>query len=168
MEKILRVFRYSGYVFWNQKNYSWKTKKRLIFGLTRKVDFVLKKTTGYLRIISGSVWGKNEIVCLLYPFLMIFSKKCILVEITAKKPVTLPILQKKVYSDQKQQVHCIFSPRQYTISFPISERVLISGGTGHIGLHCVLRALKSGYRVRASVRDPDNSLKLEPIRHCWN
>jgi nucleoside-diphosphate-sugar epimerase len=38
------------------------------------------------------------------------------------------------------------------------ETVLVTGGSGFIAMHCILRLLADGYRVRASVR----SLKREP------
>jgi nucleoside-diphosphate-sugar epimerase len=34
------------------------------------------------------------------------------------------------------------------------ELVLVTGGSGFVGAHCLVRLLKAGYRVRASVRSP--------------
>ena len=35
------------------------------------------------------------------------------------------------------------------------ERVLVTGATGYIGLHCVDQLLKQGYAVNGSVRSPE-------------
>jgi dihydroflavonol-4-reductase len=39
-----------------------------------------------------------------------------------------------------------------------NEQVLVTGGSGFIGGHCILQLLDAGYRVRTTVR----SLKREP------
>ena len=45
------------------------------------------------------------------------------------------------------------------------EKVLVTGATGYIGLHCIHQLLNQGYAVNGSVRSPDrkdeiiNSLK---------
>src|SRR5690606_7414171 len=38
------------------------------------------------------------------------------------------------------------------------ERVLVTGGSGFVGVHCILALLNAGYRVRTTVR----SLHREP------
>jgi nucleoside-diphosphate-sugar epimerase len=43
----------------------------------------------------------------------------------------------------------------------MSHRVLITGISGYIGLHCPAEALRSGYRVRGSVR---NASKEQEVR----
>lgn len=43
----------------------------------------------------------------------------------------------------------------------MTKKVLVTGGSGYIALHCVLELLKKGYHVRASVRQED---KKEFIR----
>ncbi len=35
------------------------------------------------------------------------------------------------------------------------EKVLVTGATGYIGLHCVDQLLKQGYAVNGSVRSPE-------------
>lgn len=35
------------------------------------------------------------------------------------------------------------------------ERVLVTGGSGFVGVHCILALLNAGYRVRTTVRSPD-------------
>ena len=35
------------------------------------------------------------------------------------------------------------------------EKVLVTGATGYIGLHCIDQLLKQGYAVNGSVRSPD-------------
>ncbi len=32
------------------------------------------------------------------------------------------------------------------------DRVLVTGGSGFIGVHCILRLLEAGYRARTTVR----------------
>jgi dihydroflavonol-4-reductase len=34
------------------------------------------------------------------------------------------------------------------------ERVLVTGGSGFVGVHCILALLAAGYRVRTTVRSP--------------
>lgn len=36
----------------------------------------------------------------------------------------------------------------------MTQRVLVTGGSGFIGAHCVLRALRDGYEVRTTIRTP--------------
>lgn len=46
---------------------------------------------------------------------------------------------------------------------PVSENkqsVLITGGTGFVASHCILRLLQNGYRVRATVRSLDKGAKI--------
>jgi nucleoside-diphosphate-sugar epimerase len=43
----------------------------------------------------------------------------------------------------------------------MSHRVVITGISGYIGLHCAAEALRSGYRVRGSVR---NASKEQGVR----
>ena len=35
------------------------------------------------------------------------------------------------------------------------EKVLVTGATGYIGLHCIQQLLNQGYRVNGSVRSPE-------------
>ena len=35
------------------------------------------------------------------------------------------------------------------------EKVLVTGATGYIGLHCINQLLKQGYAVNGSVRSPE-------------
>src|ERR1700761_4303002 len=35
-----------------------------------------------------------------------------------------------------------------------NEQVLVTGGSGFIGAHCILQLLNAGYRVRTTVRSP--------------
>jgi len=37
------------------------------------------------------------------------------------------------------------------------ETVLVTGGSGFVGVHCVLRLLEAGYTVRTTVRGPDRA-----------
>ena len=39
--------------------------------------------------------------------------------------------------------------REATVS---DDRVLVTGGSGFIGVHCILRLLEAGYRARTTVR----------------
>jgi uncharacterized protein YbjT (DUF2867 family) len=43
-------------------------------------------------------------------------------------------------------------------------RVLVTGGSGYIALHIVRQLLEAGWNVRATVRDPANEVKTEPLR----
>ena len=35
------------------------------------------------------------------------------------------------------------------------EKVLVTGATGYIGLHCIDQLLKQGYAVNGSIRSPE-------------
>ncbi|MEC9006614.1 MAG: NmrA family NAD(P)-binding protein, partial [Candidatus Neomarinimicrobiota bacterium] len=41
------------------------------------------------------------------------------------------------------------------------EKVLVTGGTGYIALHCIAELLKQGYNVRASLRSMDRQDEVE-------
>ncbi|MGQ4512000.1 NAD-dependent epimerase/dehydratase family protein [Streptomyces sp. DW26H14] len=45
------------------------------------------------------------------------------------------------------------------------ETVLVTGGSGFVGVHCVLRLLKEGYRVRTTVRAPDREQTVRAMLH---
>jgi len=48
---------------------------------------------------------------------------------------------------------------------PVSKPlVCITGGTGYLGSHCVKAALDAGFRVRTTVRDPDDAKKVAHLR----
>ncbi|MZD03540.1 NAD-dependent epimerase/dehydratase family protein [Streptomyces sp. SID5785] len=40
------------------------------------------------------------------------------------------------------------------------QRVLVTGGSGHVGSHVVKRLLDDGYRVRTTVRSPDSAARV--------
>ncbi|MFF1682304.1 NAD-dependent epimerase/dehydratase family protein [Streptomyces sp. NPDC058256] len=40
------------------------------------------------------------------------------------------------------------------LSFPEDEKVLVTGGSGFVGAHTVVRLLREGHRIRAAVRGP--------------
>ena len=53
------------------------------------------------------------------------------------------------------------------------EKVLVTGATGYIGLHCIDQLLKQGYAVNGSVRSPERKdevyeslILFHPIRAC--
>lgn len=47
-----------------------------------------------------------------------------------------------------------------------SEQVLVTGGSGFLGAHCVLTLLERGYRVRTTVRTPDREAGVRTmLRH---
>ena len=54
--------------------------------------------------------------------------------------------------------NCSSSPRRYSRAMG-AERVLVTGGSGFIGAHCILQLLAAGHRVRTTVR----SLAREPM-----
>ena len=43
------------------------------------------------------------------------------------------------------------------------ETVLVTGGSGFIGSHCILDLLRAGYRVRTSVRSPDREATVREL-----
>ncbi|KAK0494612.1 hypothetical protein EDD18DRAFT_1400859 [Armillaria luteobubalina] len=46
-----------------------------------------------------------------------------------------------------------------------SERILVTGATGFLGSHVVIKALESGYSVRGTVRSPS---KAKEVRNFWS
>ncbi|MEB8336958.1 SDR family oxidoreductase [Streptomyces endophyticus] len=46
------------------------------------------------------------------------------------------------------------STEDFTLSFPQEEKVLVTGGSGFVGSHTVVRLLREGHRVRVAVRGP--------------
>ena len=47
----------------------------------------------------------------------------------------------------------------------MSETVLVTGGTGFVGVHCILQLLENGYRVKTTVRSLDRKCEvLEMLR----
>ena len=45
---------------------------------------------------------------------------------------------------------------------------LITGITGYLGSHCCLAALQDGtFKIRGSVRDPNNQKKMQPIKDAF-
>jgi dihydroflavonol-4-reductase len=47
---------------------------------------------------------------------------------------------------------------------PNNTRVLVTGASGYLGIHCVKQLLEAGYIVRGTVRSLNNSKKVEPLR----
>ncbi|VDK68722.1 unnamed protein product [Litomosoides sigmodontis] len=43
-------------------------------------------------------------------------------------------------------------------------KVLVTGASGYIAIHCVHQLLKENYTVRGTVRDLNNNLKIEPLK----
>ena len=43
------------------------------------------------------------------------------------------------------------------------ESVLVTGGSGFIGSHCILDLLRAGYRVRTTVRSPDREATVREL-----
>ncbi len=41
------------------------------------------------------------------------------------------------------------------------EKVLVTGASGYIGLHCISQLLKEGYSVRASLRSMDRKTEVQ-------
>uniref|UniRef100_A0A0M3HKC9 NAD(P)-bd_dom domain-containing protein n=1 Tax=Ascaris lumbricoides TaxID=6252 RepID=A0A0M3HKC9_ASCLU len=41
---------------------------------------------------------------------------------------------------------------------------LITGASGFLGIHCTQQLLREGYKVRGTIRDIRNQLKIEPLR----
>ena len=46
----------------------------------------------------------------------------------------------------------------------MSDTVLVTGATGYIALHVVQQLLDGGYKVRATVRNPDDAEKTKALR----
>lgn len=42
----------------------------------------------------------------------------------------------------------------------MNELVLVTGGTGFVGSHCILKLLNAGYRVRTTVRSLDRKQEV--------
>ena len=42
----------------------------------------------------------------------------------------------------------------------IMEKVLVTGATGYIGLHCIHQLLNQGYAVNGTVRSPDRKREI--------
>ncbi|OZC06833.1 NAD dependent epimerase/dehydratase family protein [Onchocerca flexuosa] len=49
-----------------------------------------------------------------------------------------------------------------------SSRVLITGATGYLAMHCIQQLLQQGYKVRGTVRDFNCSEKIHPLRQLAN
>jgi dihydroflavonol-4-reductase len=49
-----------------------------------------------------------------------------------------------------------------------SERVLVTGGSGFVATHCLLRLHQSGYTLRSTIRDPARSAHIDEVlaRHA--
>ncbi len=45
----------------------------------------------------------------------------------------------------------------------VSERVLVTGGSGFLAAHCIAQLLQAGYRVRATVRSPDREPQIRAM-----
>ncbi|WP_371544006.1 NAD-dependent epimerase/dehydratase family protein [Streptomyces sp. NBC_00554] len=53
------------------------------------------------------------------------------------------------------------------LSFPEDEKVLVTGGSGFVGSHTVVRLLREGHRIRAAVRGPAQEAQvLEALRQA--
>src|ERR1700761_6398232 len=50
---------------------------------------------------------------------------------------------------------CSFEPDWNPII--MSDLVLVTGGTGFVGIHCIVALLRQGYQVRTTVRSLDRS-----------
>ncbi|VDO39699.1 unnamed protein product [Onchocerca flexuosa] len=50
----------------------------------------------------------------------------------------------------------------------IVVRVLITGATGYLAMHCIQQLLQQGYKVRGTVRDFNCSEKIHPLRQLAN
>ena len=48
------------------------------------------------------------------------------------------------------------------------EKVLVTGATGYIGLHCIHQLLNQGYAVNGSVRSPDRKDEIVNALHGYN
>ena len=48
------------------------------------------------------------------------------------------------------------------------ENVLVTGGSGFIGSHCILDLLRAGYRVRTTVRSPDREAAVRELLGAEN
>uniref|UniRef100_A0A158R515 3Beta_HSD domain-containing protein n=1 Tax=Syphacia muris TaxID=451379 RepID=A0A158R515_9BILA len=47
---------------------------------------------------------------------------------------------------------------------PFQRRVLVTGASGYLALHCVQQLLRQGYCVRGTVRDLQNERKVNPLK----
>jgi nucleoside-diphosphate-sugar epimerase len=49
------------------------------------------------------------------------------------------------------------------IDFMTGERVLVTGGSGFLGSHCIVALLNTGYRVRTTVRAPNREAEVREV-----
>jgi nucleoside-diphosphate-sugar epimerase len=49
------------------------------------------------------------------------------------------------------------------IDFMTGERVLVTGGSGFLGSHCIVALLNTGYRVRTTVRSPNREAEVREV-----
>ena len=48
------------------------------------------------------------------------------------------------------------------------EKVMVTGATGYIGLHCIDQLLKQGYAVNGSIRSPEREEEVfQALQKFW-